>query len=350
MIKTKAAIQLSINQELIIDDLKVPEPQSEQVIVKLISSGICHTQLNQLNHPDLKRPLLFGHEGLGIVTHLGNKVKNVKEGNHVIITWIPQSPIKDSFVPISSCLTYRGGAVHGTLCTWADHILTNAEYVVSISKEYSDEVSCIVGCPVPSGAGAVLNTAKVQPGDSVAVYGAGGVGLSAICMASIIKAYPVIAVDIRDDKLCLAKEFGATHIVNASKQDPVESIKDITNGGVDFAFDATGTRITAEQILPSTRGGGVGVDNDGGVSILIGTAGREITLDPRLIISPQRLYRGSLGAANPKKDFVRFLRWYKEGKFPLDRMVTRRYKLDQINKACDELRNGSILGRAIIVY
>ena len=122
-----------------------------------------------------------------------------------------------------------------------------------------------------TGAGAVLNTARVRPADSVAVYGVGGVGLSAIQMAAILEAYPIIAVDLRDDKLEFAKQFGATHGVNASREDAVEAIQELTGGGVDFAFDAIGLRVTNEQILPSTRGGGPGADNHGGMAVLIGS-------------------------------------------------------------------------------
>jgi|TARA_B100000315_G_scaffold255216_1_gene298048 Zn-dependent alcohol dehydrogenase len=349
-LKTQAAIQVAIHKELVIEELEIPEPLPDQVVVKLFSSGICYTQINQMHHPDLKRPLLLGHEGVGVVTHLGRDISHVKEGDHAIVSWIPRSSIKGNWAPGQTGVTCRGEPLHGVIYTWGEHVLTLGEHVVSIPSEFSDGYSCIVGCPVPSGAGAVLNTAKVCSGQSVVVFGMGGVGLSAICMASILGANPIIAVDIKDDKLNFAKDFGATHIVNASQQDPVKEIQVITNSGADFAFDATGVRMTAEQLLPSTRGGGPGADNHGGMSVLIGTSGTEITLDPRLILGPQRQYRGSLGAATPEKDFKMFLRLYKEGIFPLNKMVTRQYRLEQINEACEDLIGGNILGRAIVLY
>jgi Zn-dependent alcohol dehydrogenase len=234
--------------------------------------------------------------------------------------------------------------------TWSQDVLTSGELVIPISKDDPTDVSSIVGCAVLTGAGAVLNTARVRPADSVAVYGVGGVGLSAIQMASILEAHPIIAVDLRDDKLEFAKQFGATHGINASQEDPVEAIQELTGGGgVDFAYDAIGLRVTNEQILPSTRGGGSGADNHGGMAVLIGIPGKEMTIDPRLFVS-QRTFRGSLGATYPEKDFPMFLRWHREGKFPLDKLVTRRYQLEQINEACDALEAGEILGRAIIEY
>ena len=265
--------------------------------------------------------------------------------------WVPKTPVRGRPAPALSGVTYREEPVHGNVYTWGGgDVLTSGEYVVPISPDDPTDVSCLVGCAVLTGAGAVLNTAKARPGDSVAVFGVGGVGLSAVGMASILEAYPIIAVDLKDDKLEFAKEFGATHVVNASRTDPVEAIHEITNGGVDFAIDAIGVKVTNEQILPATRGGGPGADNHGGMAILIGLPGWDITVDSRLFVSHQRQYRGSLGATYPDKDFPMFLRWHREGKFPLDKLVTRRYQLDDINEACSALTAGEILGRAIIEY
>ncbi len=348
--KTIAAIHLTYGQPLVVDELEVPDPKPDQVLVRLFSSGICHSQLHQMHNPELKRPMVLGHEGTGVVTKVGRNVKHLKEGDHAIVTWVPRTPIKGRPAPQPTGVTYHEEVVHGNVYTWGQDVLTSAEYVIPISKDDPTDVSSIVGCAVLTGAGAVLNTARVRPGNSVAVFGVGGVGLSAICMASILQAYPIIAVDLKDDKLEFAKQFGATHGVNASREDPVKAIHEITNGGVDFAFDAIGVRKTTEQILPATRGGGPGADNHGGMAVLIGMPGKELTIDPGLFMFHQRQYRGSLGATYPDKDFPMFLRWHREGKFPLDKLVTRRYKLEDINEACDALQSGEILGRAIIEY
>ncbi|MFV0296257.1 MAG: zinc-binding dehydrogenase, partial [Hyphomicrobiaceae bacterium] len=227
----------------------------------------------------------------------------------------------------------------------------SGDLVVPIPPEHPKDLSCIVGCAVLTGAGAVLHTAKVRPGESVAVFGVGGVGLSAIRAASILEAYPIIAVDLDDEKLAFARSFGATHTVNASgNTDPVEAIRDLTGGGVDYAFDAIGRQRTCEQILQATRPGGVGAENFGGTAVLVGIPQEKITIDPALFTTGQRIYRGSLGASLPDQDFPMYLRWHKEGKFPLDKLITRRYGLDQINEACDHLHSGEILGRAILEY
>ena len=348
--KTRAAIQIAPGDRLAVDELELPDPRADQVIVKLFSSGVCHSQLHQMENAGLARPLILGHEGTGIVAQVGRDVTHLKEGDHAIVTWVPRTPVRGRPVVPPLGITYHEEPVHGNVYTWGEDVLISGDYVVPIAKDVPTDISCIVGCAVLTGAGAVLNTAKVRPGESVAVYGAGGVGLCAIQMASILEAYPVIAVDLTDEKLQMAHEFGATHMVNACKGDPVEAIQEITNGGVDYAFDAIGLKITNEQILPSTRGGGPGADNHGGMAVLIGLPGWDITIDSRLFVTHQRQYRGSLGATYPDKDFAMFLRWYQEGKFPLDKLVTRRYTLDDINEACDALKSGEIAGRAIIEY
>lgn len=348
--RSKAAIQTSVNHPLILDELEIPEPQPDQVVLKMLSSGICHSQIHNMQSSRTERPMVLGHEGVGIVTKIGSQVTHLKEGDHAIVTWVPRIPVQGRPEPIPCGATYKNTLVHGIVYTWAEDTLAHGKYVIPISNAYPTDITCIVGCAILTGAGAVLNTAKVRPGDSVAIYGVGGVGLSAIKMASLLEAYPIIAVDIKDEKLEFAKDFGATHTINASNNDPIEEIIEISKGGVDYAFDAIGLKLTNEQILPSTRGGGPGADNHGGVAILIGMPGTEMTVDPGMFMFHQRQYRGSLGATYPEKDFPMFLKWYQEGKFPLEQLVTRRYKLDDINKACDDLVSGEILGRAIIEY
>ncbi len=349
--KTTGAVQTAANGPLIIDELDTPDPRPDQVIVRLFATGVCHSQLHQMHSPDLPRPLVLGHEATGVVTHLGRDVDHVKEGDHAIVNWVSRVPYKGRrpFAPPGT--TYQGEPINDALVyTWAKDVLVSGELVIPMSKEAPTDVTSIVGCAVLTGAGAVMNTAKVRPGDSVAVFGVGGVGLSAVQTASLLEASPIIAVDLQDDKLDFAREFGATHTINASNTDPVAQIIEMTDGGVDYAFDTIGVRATNEQILPVTRGGGPGADNHGGMAVLVGIPGEEMTLDPRLFTFHQRRFRGSLGATYPERDFPLFLRWHEEGKFPLDKLVTRRYKLDQINDAYDDLAAGKIFGRAIIEF
>ena len=169
--KTIAAIQTSPNALLDIAELEVPNPSDDQVIVNLISSGICHSQLHQMENSSLPRPLVFGHEGTGVVSHVGRSVDHVKEGDRVIVTWVPRVPVKGRPSPVPTGVTYQEQLVHGNVYTWGQDVLVNKDYVVPISPEDPSDVSCLVGCAVLTGAGAVLNTAKARPGDSIAVFG-----------------------------------------------------------------------------------------------------------------------------------------------------------------------------------
>lgn len=349
--KTIAAVQTEIGGLLQIEEVVLPDPGPDQVTVKLASSGVCHSQLHQMHSAALGRPLLLGHEGTGVVSRIGSTVTHVKVGDLCIVTWVPRTPVRGPVAREMTGATFHGQAAHGHVYTWARDVQTSKELVVPIPHEHPRDLSCIVGCAVLTGAGAVLHTAQVRTGQSVAVFGVGGVGLSAIKAASILGAFPIIAVDLDEDKLAFARTFGATHTVNASGNvDPVEAIRDLTRGGVDYAFDAIGKQRTCEQILQATRPGGIGADNFGGMAVLVGIPQEKVTIDPALFTSGQRQYRGSLGASFPDRDFAMYLRWHQEGKFPLDRLVTRRYGLEQINEACHDLHAGHILGRAILEF
>ncbi|MCX8278127.1 MAG: zinc-binding dehydrogenase [Dehalococcoidia bacterium] len=348
--KSRAAIHVGHGKELVVDEINIPDPQPDQVIVKLYSSGVCASQLHQMHNPDTPTPGLLGHEGFGIVTQIGSDITHLKVGDAAIVTWVPREPVPGRWLAPSAGVTWNETPLEGSTFTWCEDAIVWGGYAVKVDNDAPKDLSSIVGCAILTGAGAVTHTAKVRPGESVAVFGVGGVGLSAIQMAAVVNAYPIIAVDIDDEKLKFAKKFGATHTVNSAKVDPIATVIEMTNGGVDYAFDAVGLRITNEQILPVTRSGGSGADNIGGMAVMIGMPGPEMTLWPGHFMFHQRQYRGSLGATYPDKDFNMYLRLYKEGKFPLDKLVTKRYKLDDINEACDDLQSGKILGRAILEF
>jgi Zn-dependent alcohol dehydrogenase len=202
-----------------------------------------------------------------------------------------------------------------------------------------------------TGAGAILNTLQVRPGQSVAVFGAGGIGLCAIQAAAIVDAHPIIAVDVIADKLSFAGRFGATHTVNAQKTDAVRAIHELTGAGVDFAIDAIGLPQTQEQILRAARAGYAGLSR-GGAALLIGITPPDARalLDTSLFIGNRSFSRTSGGDCRPERDFPLFVRWYREGKLKLNELVTNRYTLDQINTAVDDLEHGRILGRGILLY
>src|SRR5215475_10372090 len=303
-----------------------------------------------LRDPRMPRPMRLGHEGSGIVTHVGKEVTHVKEGDHVISTWVPRIPISGLPVSRPTGATFHGRPViaDGDVYTWSEHMVTFAEKVVPMSLSDPTDITCLVGCAVLTGAGAVLHTAKVGLGQSVAVFGVGGVGLSAIGAAAVAGADPIIAVDLVDHKLQFAREFGATHGINAAETDPVKAIWAINSGGIDVAMDAVGAPTTALQILEAVRQGGPRADNQGGMAVLLGIPISDVSVDLNAILLYQRQYCGSLGATEPEADFPLFLEWMREDKFPLGKLVTNRYSLDQIEQARAALEEGQILGRAII--
>ena len=346
---TRAAIQVASGEPLIVDEVQLADPRPDQAVVKLLASGICHSQIHEL-HDARTRPTAFGHEATGVVVRAGSEVTRVEEGDHAIVTWVRRHALPFGQDDRACGATYQGSLIPWPVFTWSEHALVSEEYLVPIAAGEPADLCSIVGCAVLTGAGAVIHTTRVQPGESVAVFGVGGVGLSAVRAASIRGADPIIAVDLRTDKLELAREFGATHEVNASAVDPVEAVVDLSGGGVDYAFDAIGVRQTTETINQVTRPGAMGASNEGGTAVLIGVPGNEMTLDPRTMLSSHRRYVTSFGASNPDRDFPIYLRWYREGLFPLDKLVTARYRLEQINEACAALKAGEIMGRAILEY
>ena len=349
MMKTRAAIQTARGKPLIIDELDLPEPRKDQALLQMFSSGICHSQIHEFT--DMRaRPTAFGHEAAALVLKVGSEVTRVREGDHAIVTWVRDDPLPFGAEDENCGATYKGVPIPWPHHTWSEHAVISERYLVPIDKKDPTDLSSIIGCAVLTGCGAIIYTTKVRPEQSVAIVGMGGVGLSAVAAAAMSHAYPIIAVDLQADKLKLSREFGATHTVDASKEDPIEAIIELSKGGVDYALDAVGSRPVTEMILKVTRAGGYGADNFGGTAVLIGVPGYEMSLDPRDFLCKQGSFITSFGAAFPDKDFEMYLRWHRQGKLPLDKLVTDRFRLDQINEAAEALIAGNIRGRAIIEF
>lgn len=357
--KTRAAVHVEHGQPMVVEEIELFDPGPREVIVKQFASGVCHTQLAQLQNPGQFRPALLGHESTGVVAAAGKEVSHVKEGDKVIVTWVPRAA-SDGMAPAPvSQFKFRGetieargmGARVGTVFTWAEATVADERYIVKMDDDLPTDVTSIIGCAVMTGSGAALHAAGVRPNDAVAVFGVGGVGLCIVQACANVGANPVIVVDLADEKLDFAKKFGATVGINASKEDPIARIKELTQGGVDFAFDAIGAKATMEQILQAVRPGIMGL-RDGGTAVLVGLAhGAPPVLDMRDMLVASKRYIATLGGrSRPDRDFPMYMRWYKEGRLPLDLLITRRYKLDQINEACDALDRGEITGRAILEF
>jgi Zn-dependent alcohol dehydrogenase len=343
---------------MVIDDIDLPDPGPTQVLVKQFATGVCHSRLHELDRPNPTLPLVLGHESTGIVVSAGKEVTNVKEGDHVMVTWVPRTP--GGRAPIPARVMYKGDEVKygapanvGTF-TWSRDVVVDDQMVVPLDKNADVDATAPVGCAVMTGVGAAINAAMVRPGDSCAIIGVGGVGLSVVAGCAIAGAYPIIAIDLADDKLEFAKQFGATHGINAAKEDPIAKVREMMGGGfnagVDHSFDAIGAKISMEQVLQLARGRRPG-EREGGQAILVGVPHGEPPSPPMFMLFGGKVFRGAPGGcSNPDKDFPMMIRWFLEGKLPLDKMVTRTYNLEQINEACLDLRQGKIAGRAIVKF
>jgi Zn-dependent alcohol dehydrogenase len=360
--KGKAAIFVEPNRPLVVDEVEFADPGTDQVLVKLFASGVCHSQLHTMKRPARpghRLPELLGHESTGVVVARGRDVRHVKEGDHVITTWVDRDNSTTDQPLVMHALNdrmqylgnWRGKEVMHSAATWAEFALAQERVVLPLPKDVSTDVTSIIGCAVMTGAGAIINTLEVRSGQSVAVFGAGGIGLCAIAAASIVGAYPIVAVDVSDEKLEFARRFGATHRINSKNVDAVQDIKDLTHGGVDFAIDAVGLPQTQEQILRAVRPGYSGRDK-GGTALLIGITppNAKAMLDTSLFAGSRSFTRTSGGDCKPDRDFPIFIRWYREGKLNLNELITNRYKLEQINEAVEDLEHGRILGRGILTY
>jgi Zn-dependent alcohol dehydrogenase len=348
--------------KLRIESLELPDPGPTQVVVKLFASGICHSQLHQM-HRERPTPVILGHEATGVVQKTGSAVTHVQTGDIVLVTWVPRNAGAARQPPVRATLQVSDGIAQSeNVFTWADHTLADEQYVVKVDPGIPRDVTSIIGCAVMTGAGAVINTASVKPGQSVAVFGVGGVGLSAIVGAKVAGANPIIAVDLDDAKLEFAKQFGATHGINASREDPVAAIHAMTVrpdqftilqtpvSGVDFAFDCIGIRKTMEQIVPACRTGYFGA-RDGGTAVLVGVPSTNVELNAMDVLLHEKHFIGSIGGScAPDRDFPRFLDWQKKGDLNLDAMVTQRFGIDEINEATAALEQGKIRGRAILEF
>lgn len=345
-----------------IEEVNLPDPGPTQVIVKQYASGICHSQLHEIHTPR-RGPVVLGHESTGVILKAGEAVSHVKEGDTVLVTWVPRDAANATGKPTRSMIDVSDGQARSqSVFTWADHTIVDEQYVVKADPDISKDVTAIIGCAVMTGAGAAMYTAGVQAGQTVAIFGVGGVGLSAVVGARMVGASKIIAIDLDDEKLAFAKKFGATHVINANKDEPVAAIHALTPRegessmfgqpitGVDFAFDCIGIRQTMEQIVPAVRGGYFGVHN-GGTAVLVGVPQTPVELNAIDILISEKKFIGSIGGTcSPDRDFPIFLKWHQQGDLDLEAMVTKRYSLDQINEATTALENGEISGRAIIEF
>jgi len=367
-LKIKAAVLRELNKPLTVEELELDEPKSNEVLVKIEAFGVCHSDYHVVTGlAKQELPVVLGHEGAGTVIQVGEKVTNVEVGQNVLLNWFPyckQCP--QCFAGNTNhCKTYmemlgQGKMLDGTtrlkdsngkpvlqlsgLACWSTHVVVPDIICTKMPKGTPPEIAALIGCAVTTGVGAVLNQATVHEGSSVVVYGAGGVGLSIIMGCVLAGAKKIIAVDKSTAKEAIAISMGATDFL-LSSEDTVENIKELTNGlGADYAFDAVGNTDIAQMLLPSLR--------ERGLALLVGVPPTDsrIQIDATDVFRQEKRLSGTIyGSVDTEIDFEKFAQMYLDGKLPIDKLISKHYKLEEINKACEEMLDGSI-ARGVVTF
>jgi S-(hydroxymethyl)glutathione dehydrogenase/alcohol dehydrogenase len=344
--KTLAAVLTEINKPLAVEELSIPDLKPGQVLVKVAFSGVCHSQLNEIKGrkgEDKFLPHTLGHEGSGIVEQVGPGVSKVVPGDHVVLTWIKA---KGADVLSTQYKRHDGSIVNsGAISTFLTKAVISENRLVKIPKEMPLKEAALLGCAIPTGAGIVMNTAKANDQSVIAIFGVGGIGLSAVMGAKIVNAKTIIAVDIMDKKLELARSLGATNVVNSSKEDPLQVISKLTGGrGADFAVECAGKKETMEKAFKSVR-------DNGGLCILAGNLpkGVEVSIDPFDLIKGKRVIGSWGGETDPDIDIPKYVDLCLSGKLQLDTMSTNHFKIENINNAFRTLADGEA-GRVLIYF
>jgi S-(hydroxymethyl)glutathione dehydrogenase / alcohol dehydrogenase len=356
----KAAIFHGPHQPLTIEQVDIDEPQDHEVLVKTAASGVCHSDLHFVEglypHP---APAILGHEAAGVVEKVGRAVTYLAPGDHVIscpsvfcgyceecMSGHPNrcnnrkaTQRKKDDKPR---LSMNGKPVmqFADLSTYAEKMLLHENALVKITKEISLDRAALIGCGVTTGVGAVLNTAKIEPGSTVAVFGCGGVGISVIQGARIAGARMIIAVDQFESKLAMAKRFGATHTVDAST-DVISALT--AGGGVDYAFEAVGVKKLAEQCFE--------VIKPGGTATIIGMipVGQKVELDGSKFLTERKIQGTMMGGNRFRIDMPRYIDYYQQGRLNLDDMISKRMRLEDVNEAFRSMKAGEV-ARSVLMF
>ncbi len=351
----RAAVLHTPNTPLEIREFELPSLKAGELEVRLVASGVCHSDWHivkgEWSHMEL--PCILGHEGAGIVEATAPDIQDIRVGDHVILSWKPSCgyceacqkghPVvcgmehDQSSAPLLPDTKQPMLKMNG-LGTFSTRTIVQRTNVVPIPRDMPLDRAALIGCGVMTGVGAVINTAGVEPGSAVAVFGCGGVGLNCIQGARLANAWPIIAVDLLDNKLDMARAFGATHVINAGREEPVARIQALTDGlGVHYAFEAIG--LTAEpfiQCLECVR--------PRGVAVYVGHApvDTELKLDARMWIAEKTVIGSLYGSARTQIDFPRIVRLYQEGKLMIDELVSREFPLEGVNEAFAVLARGEV--------
>jgi len=337
-----AAVLVELNAPLVLADLEMPALDVGQVLVKIQCSGICGAQLGEISGvkgPDKFLPHLLGHEGGGVVLETGPGVTHVKPGDHVVMHWRKGAGIH-ARTPIYRWRDKKVNA--GWVTTFQDQAIVSENRVTPIPQDVPFEVAALMGCAITTALGLINNDAQVKIGDSMVIIGCGGVGLAVVQGATMVSAHPIVALDIHDHKLQMARSFGATHTINSAHEDPAEAVRAILGpAGADVVIETTGSVPLIEKAYRMTA--------PQGRTILVGVP----KYDEDITIHSLPLHFGKVltgcegGHTNPTVDIPKYLRLYRDGKLRVDGLVTHRMPFAEINAALDKIRAGEV-GRCIL--
>ena len=368
--KTRAAVAWKANSPLVIEEIDLQGPQHGEVLVRMVATGVCHTDLFTLSGDDPEGifPTILGHEGGGIVEEIGTGVTTLKVGDHVIPLYTPECGVckfclsgKTNLCQAIRATQGKGLMPDGTTrfskngtpifhymgtSTFSEYTVVPEIALAKINKAAPLEKVCLLGCGITTGIGAVLNTAKVEPGSTVAIFGLGGIGLSCVQGAVMAKAGRIIVIDINEDKFEMAKMLGATDFINPKKYDaPIQDvIVDLTDGGVDYSFECIGNVHLMRQALECCHKGW-------GESVIIGVAGagQEISTRPFQLVTG-RVWRGSaFGGVKGRTELPGYVDRYMAGEIKIDEMITFTMPLEEINTAFDYMRDGKSI-RSVVIF
>ena len=365
--KMRAALLAGTQRSFEIDEVDLAPPREREVLVRIAASGLCASDLNAL---DGKRtlapfPVILGHEAAGVVVEIGSNVERLRVGDHVVLSIVPScgrcamcrrgrpnyceltalAMASGNLLDGSSRLSARGKRLNHFLAvsSFAEYAVVPESGAVAIDPAMPLDRAALISCAALTGFGAVHNTAGVQPGQSVAVFGCGGVGLNVVQGARIAGAAPIVAVDVQAEKLALARILGATHVVSSTEADPVAAIRDLTGGGVDYAFEAVGREETVRQAWASLA--------IGGKAVVVGLmrSGARLTLDSGPFVEEKSIGGCYFGSARLFEDVPSLVARYLAGELLLDEVISRRIALADLDAAFDRLRRGEE-ARQVVVF
>jgi len=340
--KTEAALLVQTGKPLVLAEIEIPALKPGQVLVEIAFSGACGTQVMEWRGDkgeDKWVPHCLGHEGTGTVLETGSAVTKVKAGDQVVLSWIKGNGIEAG----GAVYDWNGRKVNaGGVTTFQRHAVVSENRLTALPAGLAMDVAVLLGCAAPTGMGAVYNVLKVQPGDAVAVFGTGGIGLNALMAASLAGAMPVIGIDPNPTRRALARIYGASHVIDASEADVLAEIRKIAPQGVDLAVESSGFPAVMDQAINATR-------QQGGRAVVIGNArhGAVLSLNPAVFNQGKSLLGTWGGDSVPDRDYGRYGRLLASGRFPVRDLLSKPYRLADADQALQDLAGGKV-GRPLI--